>query len=147
MELFWKLTLEGSDEGDEDDLELEFVDTSNILGEPVIEMSFIDKILKNTKDFENYAIFRNVKKIISDSGEDFTGMAIWALLGIVNENSQRVGLLLGSLADGGVHIIAAWPATFADQLRSDVSLIDIVLDNFSSNPSFWKQVDLVIGFH
>ncbi|MDH5401515.1 MAG: hypothetical protein OEY49_03400 [Candidatus Heimdallarchaeota archaeon] len=147
MELNWKLTLEGSDEGEDDDLKLTFVDTSNILGEPKIERQFIDTIIKNTKKYDHYSIFRNLKKIISDKNEDMTGLAIWALLGIVKEKSQRVGLLLGSLAEGGVHIIAAWPSSFTDQLRADVSLLDVVLDKFISDPSFWTQVDLVIGFH
>ena len=74
-------------------------------------------------------------------------MAIWALLGIVKENSQRVGLLLGSLPEGNLHIIAAWPDSFADQLRADDSLLDVVLDSFVRNPPFWKQVDLIVGFH
>jgi len=147
MELNWKLTLEGASDETEDDLELEFIDTSNILGEPTIERQFIEDIIRNCRTYDNYSVFRNVKKIISDNGKDMTGMAIWCLLGIVNENSQRVGLLLGSLIEGGVHIIAAWPTTFADQLRSDINLIDIVMDNFSRNPSFWKQVDLIVGFH
>ncbi|MHA2503259.1 MAG: hypothetical protein ACXAE3_10345 [Candidatus Kariarchaeaceae archaeon] len=146
MELGWKVILDGADPTEDDDLELEFIDTSNILGEPTIERQFLDDIIKNTRSFENYSVFRNLKKIYSDTGKDMTGMAIWCLLGIVQENSQRVGLLLGSLIEGGVHIIAAWPTTFADQLRGDISLIDVVLDNFSSNPSFWKQVDLIIGF-
>jgi hypothetical protein len=147
MELLWKLTLEGTSSGEEDDLELQFIDTSNILGEPTIERQFVDSIIKNAKKVDHYSIFRNLKQVISDKGEDMTGMAIWALLGIVKENSQRVGLLLGSLAEGGVHIMAAWPDSFTDQLRSDTSLLDLVLDNFSSNPEFWKQVDLIVGFH
>jgi len=145
--LSWKLVLEGAHEGEDDDLELEFIDASNIFGEPTIEKSFVDAIIQLAKERENYSVFRNLKKIISDKGEDMTGMAIWALLGIVSENSQRVGLLLGSLEEGGVHIIAAWPNSFADQLRGDVSLLDVVLDNFTSNPDFWKQVDLIVGFH
>lgn len=147
MELNWKLSLEGSNSSEDDDLELQFTDTSNIVGEPTIDREFIDNLLKNTKKYPHYSVFRNLKKIISDKGEDKTGLAIWALLGIVKENSQRVGLLLGSLAEGGVHIIAAWPNSFADQLRGDVSLLDLVLDNFTSLPEFWKQVDLVVGFH
>ena len=145
MEFNWKLILEGSDPVTDDDLELEFTDTSNILGEPTIERQFIDDIIRNGRKYENYAIFRNIKKIISDSGRDMTNMAIWCLLGIVSENSQRIGLLLGSLVEGGIHIIAAWPTTFADQLRGDTSIIDIVMDNFANNPTFWKQVDLIIG--
>lgn len=145
--LTWKLVLEGSTESESDDLELHFIDASNIFGEPTIERSFVDAIISHSAKKEHYSVFRNLKKIISDKGEDMTGMAIWALLGIVKENSQRVGLLLGSLETGGVHIIAAWPNSFADQLRGDVSLLDIVLDNFTSNPDFWKQVDLVVGFH
>ncbi|MHA2171423.1 MAG: hypothetical protein ACXADH_03615 [Candidatus Kariarchaeaceae archaeon] len=147
MDLFWTLTLEGTKSGDEDDIELQFIDTSNILGEPTVERQFVNSIINNSKKLEHYSVFRNLKKIVSDKGEDMTGMAIWALLGIVNEDSQRVGLLLGSLAEGGVHVIAAWPTSFADQLRGDVSLLNLVLDNFSSNPSFWKQVDLIVGFH
>ncbi|MHA2250247.1 MAG: hypothetical protein ACXAD7_07790 [Candidatus Kariarchaeaceae archaeon] len=147
MGLEWKLTLEGTSTGEEDDLELNFIDTSNILGEPTIERQFVDTIIGHTKQYSHYSIFRNLKKIISDKGEDMTGMAIWALLGIVKENSQRVGLLLGSLAEGGVHIIAAWPNSFADQLRGDTSLLDLVLDNFSTNPNFWNQVDFIVGFH
>ena len=147
MELNWRLTLEGAVEGDEDDLELEFIDISNILGEPTIERQFIDTILLNSQNYDNYSVFRNLKKVVSDTGKDMSGLAIWALMGIVRENSQRIGLLLGSLMDGGVHIIAAWPSTFADQLRGDTTIIDIVLDNFGSDPTFWKQVDLIIGFH
>ena len=147
MEFGWKIILDGADSSHDDDLELEFIDTSNILGEPTIEKQFLDDIIKKTRKFDNYSVFRNLKKVVSNTGKDMTGMALWCLLGIVQENSQRVGLLLGSLIEGGVHIIAAWPTTFADQLRSEINLIDVVLDNFSSNPSFWKQVDLIIGFH
>lgn len=146
-DLTWNLTLEGSSESLDDDLELQFLDTSNIIGEPTIERSFVDRIINLSRTLDNYSVFRNLKKIVSDKGEDMTGHAIWALLGIVKENSQRIGLLIGALAEGGVHIIAAWPESFADQLRSDVSLLDIVLDNFTSRPDFWKQVDLIIGFH
>ena len=145
--LVWSLTLEGTSENDDDDLVLEFVDTSNIFGEPTIERQLVDTIISNAKKHDHYSVFRNLKKIISDKGETMTGLAIWALLGIVKENSQRVGLLLGSLIEGGVHIVAAWPDSFADQLRGDISLLDTVLDNFSSNPVFWKQVDLIVGFH
>lgn len=146
METNWKVILEGSSTIEDDDLELEFFDTSNILGEPTLERQFLDTLVSNSKTQENYSVFANIKKITSESGEDMTGNAIWVLLGIVRENSQRVGLLLGSLIDGGVHIIGCWPSTFADQLRSDVSLIDIVLDNFGSNYQFWKQVDLITGY-
>ena len=146
-DLTWTLILEGGSESDDDDLELQFIDTSNIMGEPTIERSFVDKMINLSKNLENYSVFRNLKKITSDKGEDMTGHAIWALLGIVKENSQRIGLLLGALAEGGIHIIAAWPESFADQLRSDVSLLDNVLDNFVTRPDFWTQVDLIIGFH
>ncbi|MCY3411660.1 MAG: hypothetical protein INQ03_08525 [Candidatus Heimdallarchaeota archaeon] len=145
--IVWKITLEGSEEGESDDLELIFTDTSNILGEPVISREFLDSIIDLTKTHEHYSIFRNLKKIISDKGEDMTGSAIWALLGIVKQNSQRIGLLLGSLTDGGVHIIGSWPETFTDQLRTDTSLVDIVLNNFINTQKFWEQVDLIIGFH
>ena len=147
MESNWRLTLEGAREGEEDDLELEFIDTSNILGEPTIDRQFIDTIILNAQNYDNYSIFRNLKKIVSDTGKDMGGLAIWALMGIVKENSQRIGLLLGSLMEGGIHLIGAWPSTFADQLRGDITLIDIVLDNFGSDPAFWKQVDLIVGFH
>ena len=143
----WKLTLEGSDSNDTDDLQLIFQDTSNILGEPVISREFLDTLIKLSQKEDNYSVFRNLKKIISDKNEDMTNSAIWALLGIVSENSQRVGLLLGALNDGGLHVIASWPNTFTDQLRTDSSLLDIVLDNYINNPQFWKQVDLIIGFH
>lgn len=145
--IVWKLTLEGTDSDDSDDLQLIFQDTSNILGEPVISREFLESLIKMSQKHDNYSIFRNLKKIISDKNEDMTNSAIWALLGIVNENSQRVGLLLGALNDGGLHVIASWPNTFTDQLRTDSSLVDIVLDNFINTPKFWKQVDLVIGFH
>lgn len=145
--LKWIITLEGAEASEDDDMELHFTDTSNIFGEPTIQRSFLDKVISLTRQEEHYSVFRNLKKVISDKGEDLTGMAIWTLLGIVRENSQRVGLLLGSLAEGELHIMAAWPETFADQLRADDSLLDVVLDSFVRNPGFWKQVDLIVGFY
>ena len=100
----WQLTLEGKNDDSTDDLELEFIDTSNILGEPVVSRDFLDEIVKMTQNYQNYAIFRNLKQIINDKGEDVSKQAIWALLGIVKQNSQKVGLLLGSLTDGSVHL-------------------------------------------
>ena len=44
-DLTWILILEGGSESDDDDLELQFIDTSNIMGEPTIERSFVDKII------------------------------------------------------------------------------------------------------
>jgi hypothetical protein len=144
--LTWKLTLEGTTEGPEDDIELEFIDTSNILGEPTIERQFIDTIINLTSEHNHYSLFKNLKKIISDSGEDLSSLAIWALMGVVKENLQKLGILLGALPDGNIHIIAVWPTAFSDQLRADPSLIEDVIEKFGSDPNFWVQADLIVGF-
>ena len=141
----WEIVLEGTQEGTEDDLKLIFFDTSSILGEPMVERTFIDSVIENTKKYDNYSIFRNLKKIMSDKGLDMSGRAIWALLGIVKQNNQKIGLLLGSLPES-LHIIGCWPRVLADQLRGDSSLIDHILENFVNNAEFWNQVDLIIGF-
>lgn len=144
--LTWKLTLEGTLESADDDILLEFIDTSSILGEPTIERQFIDTIIRLTSENAHYSLFKNLKKIISDSGEDLSNLAIWALMGVVKENLQKLGILLGALPDGNIHIIAVWPKAFSDQLRSDPSLIEEVIEKFGSDPDFWTQADLIVGF-
>ncbi len=141
--LIWRLTFGTADKSK--DLDMEFTDTSNILGEPIISREFIDSIIKMTQTNENYDLYKKIKKIYSDKNEDLSNHAIWALLGIVKQNSQRVGLLLGSLLEGSIHLIGSWPDNFTDQLRTDSTLVDIVLNNFIKNPDFWSQVDLIIG--
>lgn len=143
--LLWKITLENTQEGPEDDLQLEFIDVSNILGEPTIERQFIDTLIKLTSNQKQYALFRNLKQIISDSGENVSSLAIWALMGVVKENSQKLGILLGALPNGAIHIIAVWPQSFADQLQADAKLIEEVIEKFTVEPEFWQQVDLIIG--
>jgi len=142
----WRIVLEGVEEDDDDDMELIFTDTSNLLGEPTIERKFIDSIIVKTAKLDHYSLFKNLKKIISDSNEDVTNLAIWMLLGVVQENQQKVGFLLGALPNGNIHIVAAWPNTFIDQLRSDPKLLEEVLERFSNDPEFWKQVDLIVGY-
>lgn len=145
--LVWKLILEGKKESISDDVELTFTDTSNILGEPVVSRQFLDVIIGMTQRYAHYAFFRNLKQVISDKNEDMTKKAIWALMGVVKQNSQRVGLLLGTLSEGSIHIIASWPDNFTDQLRTDSTLVDVVLNYFATNPEFWDNVDLIIGYH
>ncbi len=143
----WKLVLEGADDTTEtDDFLLEFFDVSSILGEPTLDRAFIDTIVKFSVEHEHYSIFRNLKEITSDTGENMTGLAIWALMGIVKDTGQKIGILFGALADGRVHLIAVWPRDFYDQIRADSLLIDRIIEKFSNDPKFWAQVDLIIGF-
>ncbi len=142
----WRIVLEGVEEDEDDDLELIFTDTSNLLGEPTIERNFIASVIIKTAKFDHYSLFKNLKKIISDTNEDVTNLAIWVLLGVVAENQQKVGFILGALPDGNIHIVAAWPNSFIDQLRSDPKLLEEVLERFSEDPDFWLQVDLIVGY-
>lgn len=143
----WKLVMEGADlTSDQDDLMINFYDVSSILGEPTLDRSFIDSIVKLSVQLEHYSVFRNLKKITSDKGEDMTGLAIWALMGIQRETGKKVGILFGALADGRIHLIAVWPKNFFDELKADSLLIDRLIEKFTEEPEFWAQVDLIIGF-
>ena len=142
----WKIVFEASEEGPDDDLTLEFVDASEIIGELVLNETFIDHIVQNAKIYDTYSIFRNVKSIESDSGEDLTGRAIWALLGITEETSDKIGFLLGSLRDGGHHVVALWPDDFANRVREETDIWKELIQKFGDDPDFWKQVDLIVGY-
>ncbi len=140
----WIIILEGNTENSDDDIVLKFTDTSLILGEPTINRGIMDEIYENIKKYEHYTLFNNIKVIKNEKGEDLSKYAIWLLLGIVSKNSQRVGLLFGSLPDDELHIIACWPNILANQLRGDPSILDAIIDNLVSDPYFWEQVDLII---
>ncbi len=143
----WKLVMEGADlTSDKDDLLINFFDVSPLLGEPTLDRSFIDEIVRLALDFEHYSVFRNLKKITSDKGEDMTGLAIWALMGIQRETGKRIGILFGAMADGRIHLIAVWPKDFYNELKADTLLIDRLIEKFTEEPDFWAQVDLIIGF-
>ena len=144
--LTWKITIENMGKNTNDKLQLEFIDTTSILGEPTIENEYINSIHNLTQQQKHYSLFNNLCKIISDTGEDVSADAIWALLGVVKESKQRIGFLLGALSERMIHIIAVWPNFFADELRTQPKLFEEVLENFVSKPEFWKQVDLVIKY-
>ena len=146
--LTWKITLEENMEKDTlNSMQLEFIDTTNILGEPTIEKEYINSVLNLVQREKHYSLFNNLSKIISDTGEDASSDAIWLLLGVTKENKQKVGFLLGALSEKIIHIIAVWPNFFADQLRAQPKLFEEVLENLVSMPKFWKQVDLVIQYN
>ena len=107
--LVWKLTLEGTSSEEDDDLELQFIDTSNILGEPTIERQFIDTIINRAKKLEHYSIFRNLKRIISDKGEDMTGSAIWVLLGVVPCRKSPAEIFACARQGGIVNAVDGFP--------------------------------------
>ncbi len=143
----WQLILEGADQtSDKDDMLIKFFDVSTILGEPTLDRSFIDTIVKLSVELDHYSVFRNLKKIISDTGEDMTGLAIWALMGIMRETGQKIGILFGALADGRIHLIAIWPRQFYDEIKEDTLLIDRIIEKFTNEPDYWAQVDLIIGY-
>ena len=142
----WKITFEATSPRPDDDLILEFVDASELIGEPVLNETFIDHIVQHAKTHDTYSIFRNVKEIVSDSGEDLTGRAIWALLGITSEDDEKIGFLLGSLQKGGYHVIGFWPEEFATKIQEDETIWRDKIQQFGADPSFWRQVDLIIGY-
>ncbi len=143
----WIVRLEGVDSSSEfDDVLIEFVDISSFLGEPTVDRSFLDTLINYSNLYEHYSVYRNLKQVVSNTGDDLSELAIFALLGVVKQNNQRIGILFGILPDNRLHVIAVWPRIFVERLRSDSLLLDSVIEKYSNDVEFWEQVDLVIGY-
>ena len=142
----WEVILEGEEDGAIDDIHLKFIDSSKFLGNVTIEKQLLDSIIKLASENDHYSIFKNLKKILSDTGDDVTALAICALMGVAHNSDLKLGFLLGVLSDMSLNIIGVWPSSFADQLRVDPNIFQEVVDTFIFKPDFWDQVELILGY-
>jgi hypothetical protein len=143
---YWDVTFDGEDPGLSDDFVLNFVDSSFLVGEPLLKNNFLDDIIILVKKHDHYNIIGNIKEIIDDAGEIQTDKNIYAILGIL-KNGLRVGFLLGNLIENGQdfwHVAAIWPEEFAEKVIEDQAVFQNALMLFIDKPEIWTRVDVIV---
>lgn len=142
---YWHVVFDGEDPGPSDDFMLNFVDCSDLVGEPLLNNNFIDDLILHIKKHEHYNIIGNIKNISDDNDEDQSDKNIYALLGIL-KNGLKVGFLLGNiiLEEKDLwHVAAIWPTDFALEVIKDQSVFQNALLLVIDDPDQWIRVDLI----
>jgi hypothetical protein len=148
----WDVTFEGEKPGTADDFVLSFVDSSFLVGEPLLTNQFVDDLVLITKQTDHYNIIGNIKEIIDDEGVNQSDKNIYAILGILN-NGLRIGFLIGNVIENSQdfwHVAAVWPEGLARKVLENPEVFRTALLLLVDQPETWARVDIIIpisGMH
>lgn len=143
---WWDVTFEGESPGSADDFVLSFVDSSFLVGEPLLTNEFIDDLVLITKQTDHYNIIGNIKEIIDDEGVNQSDKNICAILGILR-NGLRIGFLIGNVIVDNQdfwHIAAVWPEGLARKVVENPEVFKTALLLLVDQPEEWARVDIII---
>ena len=149
---YWDVTFEGEHPGAADDFVLSFIDSSFLVGEPLLTNQFIEDLVLITKQNDHYNIIGNIKEIIDDEGIDQSDKNIYAVLGIL-KNGLRIGFLIGNVVESSQdfwHIAAVWPEALAKKVLENPEVFKTALLLLVDQPEEWVRVDIIIpisGMH
>ncbi len=140
----WNVILIGKGEEPEKDWNLVFYDAHEALDEKlVLKKEFVDDLLEKVKEIKKYHFIRNIRSVTTSTGEDFSDKALFIILATSAEKKLKFGILLGSLKDGGVHLIALWPEAFAQAVVSDREIIGAFITRSVKEPEWFADLNVL----
>ena len=140
----WKVTFENPSERQMRNLEVEFIDITELFGHGMsIDKLFIKKLMDFISTRDNYNLLSNINKIISPKGEDLTGHAIFALL-CEDKQNNSFSLLLGHTTEEEWLLLGIWPDTIAKIFQKSQENLDITLSNIIFEPDMWEEINLIM---
>lgn len=141
----WSIFLTGKEPDDpEKDWTLIFYDTKEIFEEKLIlKKQYMDDLLDKVKEQEHYHFIRNIRTVISSTGENLSDKALFIILATGKEKPIKFGILLGSLKDGGMHTIALWPKLFAQAVAQDAKIVSAFISRSIQNPEWFSDLNLL----
>lgn len=138
----WVVTFEGEKPGPADDVEVNFVDIIEILGEiPVLKMIFYEKLLECIKQNDNYHAWSNIKSVVPPEEIELGLEQYFVILGVDGED-KRYGFLM-ILTQKGIALGGIWPEGLAEAIKEDKSLLNGIFFMLLERPGFWKEVVFV----
>ncbi|HUX98138.1 MAG TPA: hypothetical protein VMV49_01170 [Candidatus Deferrimicrobium sp.] len=141
----WEIVMAGKNPSNpEEDWNITFYDASEIFKEQIIiSKQFVEDLLKTIKENESYRFIRNIKTVKSSIEEDLSDKALYVILATSTTKELKFGILIGSLKEGGLHVIAVWPEAFAQASVEDRDLIKVFISRIINDPSWFKDVNIV----
>ena len=137
---------EGEIEGPATDFEMYFEDLESIYGEGqryTMTKKYLDMLYEKLKLYDHYMQVRNIKRIISPTGDDKTGTDIFVILAYFRDTNAKFGLLMCKYANTNVGLIGLWPDTVVEMVKNDVQFLENVVDSLVFAPDHWKTVYLI----
>ncbi len=143
----WTVLLAGKDPNDpQKDWTLIFYDIHEFFEENlVLKKKFLEDLLDQVKKVEHYHFIRNMRSITSSSGDDLSDKALFIILATTSDKKLKFGMLIGTLKNGNLHVIALWPEIFAQAVIKDESIIGAFITRSIQNPDWFKDLN-VLGF-
>lgn len=139
----WTITFEG-EAGSTDDYQVEFFDSSDIIGGLCIVPSYIDIIGDLQEIHDNYIISADIKYIKSDLVGDLSDRFFMVIFA-EGKNAETIGLLLAEHKNGEMYpLIAIWPLNFYMRVEQDINDLNKILAMIVEEPDNWKRVELIL---
>ncbi|NVM29818.1 MAG: hypothetical protein HWN65_13320 [Candidatus Helarchaeota archaeon] len=141
----WTILFAGKDPNDpQKDWTLTFYDVHDFFEDKVVlNKKYMDDLLDQVKELEHYRFIRNMRSVTSSSGEDLTSKAMFICLATSSEKKLKFGMLLGTLKDGGVHVIGLWPEAFAQAVVKDEDIIGAFITRSVKNPEWFSDLNVL----
>jgi len=141
----WCVLLVGKEHDDPSrDWPLEFLDADSFLGkELILKPEFMKDLLERMKESKHYRFLRIIKTIISSDNEDLTDKAVYLILATSAEENLRIGIMLGSLKEGGLHVIAIWPEAFAQAISENNDILFGFMTRLVKDPQWFLDVNIL----
>ncbi|MFX1295787.1 MAG: hypothetical protein ACFFD2_13165 [Promethearchaeota archaeon] len=140
----WSVLMAGKSKDAQEDWSLTFFDATEIFKQKlVINNQFLDNLIKKIREIEYYHFIRNVRSVISPSGEDFSDKAIDIVLATSTKKKLKFGVIFGSLKDGGLHVLAIWPEALAKAIVEDKEVLGAFISRLIESPEWYSDVNLI----
>ena len=140
----WTILLKGKSDEPEKVWTLDFFDAHEALKQKlVLKKEFVDDLLAKVKEVEYYHFIKNIRKVSTSTGEDFSDKALFIVLATSAEKKLRFGLLLGTLKDGGVQVVGLWPEAFAQAIGTDEGIIGAFITRSVKEPEWFSDLNIL----
>ena len=141
----WTIVLVGKERDDRtQDWTLEFIDADSVLEKELIfEPEFMKDLLEQMKNAKNYRFLRIIQTIISSENEDLTDKAVYLILATSAEEKLKIGVMFGSLKEGGLHVIAIWPEAFAQAIADNNDILFGFLTRLVKDYQWFLEVNIL----
>ena len=140
----WKVTLEGVESGQEDDIVLSFTDTQDIMKPPIVERYVIEDVSNVVKKQDHYHELPNVKKVDSDAQDTIPQGKTTVILMTLKGTKEKMGVLL-SLTDAfNFSVRGLRPDDFVNSVQKDNAKVTEILTKLTKDPSAFEDVSLVL---
>ena len=140
----WTVKLEGVQEGAQDDVNLNFSDTGDVMEIPIIERYVIQDISDAARKNDHYHELPNVKTVDSDKGDSIPKERATLILVTPKGKGGTAELLLYLNEDLKYEVRGLDPVNFFEDCCKEKNKILELLTQLSSDPKAFEDVNLVL---